>query len=280
MDGVFKPMSHEAQRESRAAYRQFLHDRDGTPDYGRRTLSRRETEMERFTQPPKSVRAIDRALFDAQYARFDKKRPTSPEVLLLLTLTKLNAAEAYGVDNTFDAARRRAAAGEDDIESVLLVEETYHTRILLSSAVLYGIVIETPFTPTAALRTLIGGIASLPSSMARPLTMASEVMGTVAFTSVLMYAHKHLKHAPELRDAIEERIIEVLIDEVGHVSFNRFSLGAMGLAQARILLPIMARGLGGALPELKVLDAMPSDPGAVIQTMNLPEAVMKRAFLC
>jgi hypothetical protein len=273
-------MSLDAQRARRLDYRQYLIERDGAPDFDRRTLTRREQDMQRFTEAPESVRDIDRALFDAQYKKFDRKRSTPTEMMLLLAMVKINAAEAYGVDRTFETSRRRAAACDDDIEMRLLVEETYHTRILLSTAGLFGLDIAAPYSPSAALRTLIGGIAGLPESMARPLTMASEVMGTVVFTNILYYAHKHLSHDPALRDALEERMIEVLIDEVGHVSFNRLNLGAMGLAQTRLILPVMTRGLGGTLPELQALGVMPPDPGAAIQTLKLPETVMKRAFVC
>ena len=56
---------------------------------------------------------------------------------------------------------------------------------------------------------------------------------------------------PVSRDAVEERLIDVIIDEVGHVSYNRLCLGPLGLAQARMLCPIVAAGLGDVVPEFR-----------------------------
>ena len=38
-------------------------------------------------------------LFAAQYSRYDRRRPTPREMLLLLVLLKINAAETYSVEN-------------------------------------------------------------------------------------------------------------------------------------------------------------------------------------
>ena len=187
---IFSPMHPTEQREKRVTYRRFLADRDGAPDVERRTLSRREETMTRFERPLAGRRALDRALFDAQYARFDPSRPTPDEMLLLLTLVKVNAAEAFGVNSTYNQALRQATANQDDLELVLLIEETYHTKILLSSTRLYGLDVHGPYTPPLALRALIGGIAHAPEAVSRPLTMASEIFGTLSFLK-LLHATRH-----------------------------------------------------------------------------------------
>jgi hypothetical protein len=74
MVDLFRPMGPEAQREQRRCYRQFLADRDGTPDVAARTLSHREERLTRFLHPVLAPRELDRGLFDAPYARFDASR--------------------------------------------------------------------------------------------------------------------------------------------------------------------------------------------------------------
>jgi hypothetical protein len=225
---------------------------------------------------------IDRALFELQYRRFDPRRATPPEMLLLLALVKVNAAEAYGVQRTIDGALARAGRCADDTELVLLVEESYHTRILLSAARLYGLDVPAPARPHAALRALVSSIARLPGSLARPLTLAGEMMGVLVFLALLDAARVVLKDAPAVRDAIEERLIEILIDEIGHVSFQRLSMGRAGLALTRALLPIVARGLARAVPEVAALGAFPRAPVHGITALfdhGLPEAVRRHAFL-
>ena len=279
---TFAAMPIEVRRTQRKHYRAFLAERDGDVDFNRRTLTRREARMRRYQQPLSRLRSMDEKAFALQYERFDPSRRSTPEMLLLLALVKVNAAEAFGVSKTFGKMMKRAILDDDDLEPLLLIEETYHTRILLSSACLYGIHVDAAYTPPSALRVLIGGIANTPESISRPLTLAGEILGTLLFANLLTGARKVLKDDPELADAIEERIIEVLVDEIGHISFNRMCLGPLGLAQARMILPVVAKALSGIAPEMQALGVMPNNPLSDLPKISdpsrLPEVVRSQAF--
>jgi hypothetical protein len=276
---AFSPVPRTARPALLRDYRDYLHARDGLVDPTNRTLSKREQGMQRFLVA--GDRWMDRAVFEAQYARFDPGRDTSPETLLLLALVKVNAAEAYGVHRTIDGALARAQRSDDDTELVLLVEEFYHTKILLSAARLYGLDVPAPARPHFALRALVSSIATVPDFLARPLTLAGEMMGVLVFLQLLDAARLVLNHAPSVRDAVEERLIEILIDEIGHVSFQRLSMGRAGLAQTRALLPIVALGLSSSIPEVRALGAIPPAPVESFTALarhGLPEAVRRNAF--
>jgi hypothetical protein len=275
----FSAVSRTARPAILRQYREYLQARDGIVDVTNRTLSKREDAMQRFLVT--GDRWIDRELFARQSRRFDPRRNTPAETLLLLALVKVNAAEAYGVHRTIDGALQRAR-GSDDTELVLLVEEFYHTRILLSAARLYGIDVVAPARPHIALRALVTGIATLPDFLARPLTLAGEMMGVLVFLKLLDSARTVLKDAPAVRDAVEERLLEILIDEIGHVSFQRLSMGRAGLALTRALLPIVTRGLARSVPEVRALGAIPHAPVEGITALarrGLPETVRRNAFL-
>ena len=278
---VFSPMTPDQQRSKRADYRQFLIERDGTPDIERRTLARRELGMARYASPLSRLREIDRSLFQEQYARFSPKCQMPAETALLMALVKINGAEAYAVEQNYEIVRNRHLQGEDEIELLLHIEETYHTRILLSSAALYGLSIDAPFRPPAGFRVLITSITRGPEVLSRPLVLAGEIVGMITFTNLLYAARDILKHDPELRDAIEERVTEVLIDEIGHISFNRMLLGPAGLARARRLLPLVAAGSASAVPVLGALGLRPSasDAADITSSARLPAAVREAAFL-
>jgi hypothetical protein len=276
---LFSPLPVDARREHRTAYRQFLADRDGVLDVERRTLSRREEMMARHLRPVPHPRPLDRPLFDKQYADFDPRVETSPEMLLLLAIVKTNAAEAYGVSQGVASASKLLSKGHDDLELLLLVEETYHTKILLSTSLLYGVEVTAPYTPRAALRAIIGTIVTLPEFMARPLTLAAEIVGTIMFMNLLHLSARLLKDEPELRDAVEERVTEILTDELGHISYNRMCLGGAGLAQARVLVTLVALGLKNAIPEFSVLGLAPSPDTHAIAPTSLPEVVRRSAYL-
>src|SRR5262245_2224357 len=108
---AFSPISRAARPALLRDYRAFLHHRDGVVDVTQRTLSKREDGMQRFLVA--GDRPIDRQLFAWQYAHFDRTFPISAEMLLLLALVKVNAAEAYGVRRTIDGALARAQRSAD-----------------------------------------------------------------------------------------------------------------------------------------------------------------------
>jgi hypothetical protein len=280
---IFKPLPLADRRANLAAYQKFLADRDGVMDVEKRQLSRREERMARYERPPPRIREIDRELFTAQYGSFNPKIETPPEVLLLVALVKVNAAEAFGVNRTFEKVLRRAVKHDDTCELTLLIEETYHTRILLSTALFYGIEVKSAYQPPTALRALISTIGGSPMVIARPLTLAAEVLGILLFLNLLEKTRVVLRHDPELRDSVEERLCEIITDEIGHMSFNRQCMGAFGIAQARMLLPLVATGLSGAFPELRAIGAMSSASEREVQSLasggRFPEQVVRNAFL-
>jgi hypothetical protein len=280
MDSTFTALPPEARREQRLAYRKLLADRDGEVDIERRTLTRREAKMSHYCAPVDDPRPLDRALFDAQYTQYDRRIETAPEMLLLLSLVKVNAAEAYGVQRMIEPMMARIRHEEDDIEMVVTIEEDYHTRILLSASRYYDLEVTAPYRPRAGLRALIGAMGAVTPSMSRPIVLAAELVGTLYFIDLLRVTRETLRHLPRVRDAVEERLTDVIIDEIGHVSFNRLCLGTVGLMQARMLFPLVAAGLADAVPELKVLGLrLPESPDLPLYRRDeLPEQVRRQAF--
>ena len=88
-----------------------------------------------------------------------------------------------------------------------------------------------------------------------------------------------MRDHPEVRDAMEERLCEVLIDEIGHVTYNRLALGPGGLWLARQLYPLVYQGVA-ELPEARALRHLAQGaPGvAEMDYGHLPEEVRRRAF--
>jgi hypothetical protein len=264
-------------------YHHYLVERDGELNLEERTLSRREASMQRYETPPKVFRDMDPVEFRKQYIKFDAGESLPDEMLLLLALVKVNAAEAYGVAQNFQRTLGRALRAENDSELRILCEECYHTRILLSSANRYGIEVRDPYHPPSALRILIGGIATAPMVISRPLTLAGEIIATLMFVKLLGVTEKVLASDPETRDALLERIAEICTDERGHISFNRMQMGAAELAQTRLLLPVAARILSRAFRELAMLGAFPTDVLSELPLLtdprHLPESVRRQSFV-
>lgn len=280
---LFASSPQDLRRARLAEYRQYLIERDGEMNLEERTLSRREATTGRYETPPATTREMDEKEFRKQYVAFDKKKATSPEMLLLLSLVKVNSAEAYGVAQNFQRTMNRALQNDDDAELRILCEEGYHTRILLSAANRYGIEVTEPYRPPSALRVLIGGIATAPMAIARPLTLAGEIIATLMFVKLLEITGRVLKHDPETRDAVEERLVEICTDERGHISYNRLHASALDLAQTRLILPITARIMSTVFPEIVALGAFPvnvlEELPLLTDPKRLPESVRRESFV-
>jgi len=265
-------------------YAQYLEERDGELNLNERTLAKREVTIKKYETPPAVTLPMDEAQFRAQYRRFDKRNLPSQEMLLLLSLVKVNSAEAYGVSRNFQRTMSRALKENSEAELRILCEEGYHTRILLSAANRYGLSVTEPYRPPSALRIMIGGIATAPMAIARPLTLAGEIIATLMFTKLLEIAPRVLKHSPETRDAIEERLVEICTDEHGHISFNRLHASPADLAETRLILPLTARIMGATVfQEIAALGAFPTnvmdDLPLLTDPRLMPEAVRRHAYL-
>ena len=278
---MFDPPAPESIPDSLHAYAAYLEERDGEADFQRRTLALRERDTARFEAAPSCWDGpFDAALFQRQLRRYDTGAPTSPEMQLLLCMVKINSNEAYGVERVRDrAAEQDGALGW--IHRVVLLEETYHTRLLLSAARLFGVTVAEPAPPVLVTRALVHAIASMPEGVARPVTLAGEAIGIATFLRLIGAVRRVFADRPELRDALEERVTEVLVDEVGHMSFNRLIATPGTFVALRGLLAAVAFGTRGAAPEAEALGILPVpvreawdvDPG------NLPAEVRRRAFV-
>lgn len=281
---VFTPIPPAEQKSLLEEYARFLKKRDGEPDFARRTLAHREETTQRFEQAASLFDGFDHELFAAQYARFDARRPTPAEVLLLLVYVKINANEAYAVQQVLKREPRPPApekALEHAIESIVFLEEDYHTRLLLSAARLFGVKVTEACDPTAGTRAIVTGITRLPDALARPLTFSGEIVGIVTFLRLLSATRRLFARQAELRDALEERLMAVLVDELGHLSLNRLLMTQAGYHAARVILPMVALGTHGSLPDADALGVLPVSLREVhaFDPKSLPKEVLRQSFL-
>ena len=283
MRELFLAVPKDERRAKLREYGDYLIERDGELDIATRRLSKRETTIAKHEAKPAVTAQMDEALFRRMYAKFDKNEQLSKEMLLLLSLVKVNSAEAYGVERNFQSVLAKAGRAEDDALLRILCEETYHTRILLSAGNHYGITVDQPYRPPSVLRILINGIASTPELIALPLTLAGEIIATLMFTKLLILAPSVLAHAPEIRDAVEERLCEICTDEHGHISYNRLHAGAADFAELRMILPITARVMRNVFPEMVALGAYPmkiwDELPLIADPKLIPGVVRRQAFL-
>ena len=279
---IFHPLSDLEREERLRAFGEFLKARDGAPDLAKRTLSGREEQLQRFQDAQALYPGVvNRALFEAQYRRFDKRVPTPKEMLLLLTFVKFNNTEAYTVEKSFIALEQGLVTPKSELEIFVLLEEHYHTKILLSAAHLFGLKVEPHFEAAATVKILNIATLRLPDFFRYPLVLVAEFLGVVMMSRMLRSVREIFQTTPPLRDDLEERLIEVLIDEIGHVSYNRLQLDSRGLALARALLPAVALGIGRPVEEAEVLGLFPIPWKAVFtfEMRHLPAEIRRCASI-
>jgi hypothetical protein len=200
----------------------------------------------------------------------------------LFVFAKINANEAYAVERVTRRARSEGDELAARLDRFVLLDETYHTRILLSATTLFGARVSEPARPVVATRAIVAGIAGLPEIASRPITLAGEIIGILTFLRLLGAVRRVFASRPEIRESLEERVIEVLVDEVGHMSLNRLLARAGTFAALRALLPAFAIGTAGTLPEAVMLGVLPvpmRDAMSFDVTRDVPDEVRRRAFV-
>ena len=258
-------------------YMRYLDRRDGETAADGETLARREESLARLrAQKVRFTGEVDLQLFNDQYQRFSHSRKTPPELMLLLAFVKINSHEAFAVDAVTRIRKHIPAA-----EKRVINQERYHTQLLLSAADLFGVPVTGAALPPRTLKVMVAGLARTPSWIMHPVTMAAELLGVASFKRLLTATRRVLRHQPELRDAMEERVMEVFTDEVGHLSYNRLRLGASGMAAVKLMLPALLTGFKGTLPELDLLCGGPMTAADVagVSFEDMPQAARDRAFV-
>jgi hypothetical protein len=280
--GLYSSVADTPREDLLKAYREFLERRNGDMDFTR-GFSRREAWLgEAASWDAQFAGVVDAETFNRAYVDFREVKNLSLPVLALLTFVKANAGEAYGVE-VVNRVRQKRQDGTQlfhQIERLLGFEETYHTRILIGATQHFGVEVKGAWKPNLQLRLLIGTLAYAPGVFFHPILLASEISGVFIFQWMLKRVGEIFRDQPALRESMEQRLTEILVDEVGHVAFNRMAVGARGLAAARSMAPGVMRGVIGTTPEYRALGL---DENAMkemerFDLHHLPEEVLRRAY--
>ncbi len=268
--------------DSFAAYLSYLEGRNG-PLEGQGAFAVRERGMERFDSGLYvSPTQVDVQRFNRNYGGFEE-RDISREEVALLAFVKINAGEAYGVEVTRQKRGQEFEGPEicDAIYRGVLAEEEYHTRLLVGATRHFdGLAVGDAWSPPWTLRLLVGGIAAFPKTYLHPLLLGTEISGMHAFNWLLGRLKSLFPDEPRLRESMEERLIEVMIDELGHIAFNRILVGPVGRRVAAGLAALVSQSHRLMTRELVALGF---DSAAMASVMSfdyqhLPQTVRDRGF--
>jgi hypothetical protein len=237
------------------SYLSFLETRNGDL-FAEDGFAAREALMDGFAAHDAVFQGgFDNAVFNRNYEKLQDKDLTD-EQLALLAFVKMNAGEAYGVE-VMSGARAELMARPEPLyvlERVLSREETYHTRMLVGATGHFpGIEVQGAWRPAWPLKLLMFALAKFPPSLFHPILLGAEISGVFTMNWLLGRLATMFPDDPGVRESLEHRIIEVLIDEVGHVAYNRICVGPRGMSAGRTLAAGVCKSHDDLTPELNVL---------------------------
>jgi hypothetical protein len=241
---LFKPLPGAERRRIADDFIAFALRRDGTPDVRRRTLEHREEFFRELSARPRPVwdgERIDQQSFSEWHRGSRRLREASPLTSWLVRVARANEGEGWGVNylldrGGFDGLGRGGKLQPRDFADL---EEVYHTRILHEVVSLFGLEYELRVPPLPVQQS-VKLMARLPRRASYMLLLAGELMGTVAFAFMAKEGDRLLAGHPEMGARVQELLDEILIDEVGHVTFLLGSMNGWQLATIRRLALLYA----------------------------------------
>src|SRR5262245_38257786 len=233
---LFTPLPTAERRALGERYLEFVRERDGEPDLARRTLARREAwfaDLARLPATPWTGERIDPDAFKRWHLGERSLRDASPLVVWLVAIARANEGEEWGVDYLLDRGGFQGLGKHGTLQprDFADLEETYHTRIFKEIVRLFGLDFELR-PPPAQIQHSVKLMAYLPESLSFTLLAAGELMGTVAFLELAERAERLLRDHPAVLTRVRDLLDEILIDEVGHVTYL---LGSMGPARLSVV---------------------------------------------
>ncbi len=232
-------------------YLRFLETRDGEVDIYAETLSERESFFRDIeAKPVRSRHEFDREVFLRNVTRPRIEPGLDERMAWVVATTKANQSERFGVELT-KLYGRINLEGEERPEGIhVVLQETYHTRVLADVVSIFGLPVP-HCPPPAHIRFMIKMMvfSPFPRSFTMPLVGMSEMMGCVMFGALRDRGMALFADEPEVVERIRVLFNEILADEICHVGLVDAGLGRFGRTVMRGLYRLVGRRMALGTPE-------------------------------
>jgi hypothetical protein len=280
---LFTPLPAAQRRRIADDFIAFALARDGDPDVRQRTLARREAFFGRFAEEP-TPRWDGPPVDPAEFRRWHRgTRPLNeapPLISWLVKVARANEGEGWGVDYLLDRGGfdGLGSGGHLQPRDFADLEETYHTRIMREVVRLFGVDYALR-TPPWVVQQSVKLMAHLPRQASYMLLLAGEIMGTVAFAHMARQGEALLAAHPAINERVQTLLDEILIDEVGHVTFLLGSMRGWQLAAIQRLALLYAESSRRGYTNDPRDAAIMRDGIRGYTLAIMPERVLRRAFV-
>jgi hypothetical protein len=210
-------------------YREFLKRRDGKPDIYGDKLEFREIFFEKIEQEVvRSKVVFDRSLYMRNIAKKRDEKGLDERLQWILAVARGNQAERFGVE--LGRLYGRMAPEDGPAESVhIVLQESYHTRILADVVAIFGLPVPQmppPFLIRQFIKLMV--FNPLPERFNLPLVGMAEMQGCLFFRALRDRGLELFADEPEVVERIRLLFNEILADELCHVGMIDARLGAFG----------------------------------------------------
>lgn len=169
---------------------------------------------------------IAQLLAAVEFAEAAHDGPLRPrDAALAGCLRRLHESEAFVVKALAHSA------SQDPTWQHILRQERDHARLLAAVLRAFGQPPRASPRPPWVLQQLLRQLVRLPGTSSAPLLTIGELIGVLLLTEIRSELSEQPEHAAATR-AVEE----VLIDEVGHLAYNRLKLSGLGRLLVNILV--------------------------------------------
>ena len=233
----FQPLSPAQRAREMEGYLAHLRAQDGEIDWDAWTLPQRAARMQRLRDEALDWQGpLDR---DAFYQHFH--RVGSPEVDLrthwLILAALANESERFGVEIETRELKRKGRDA-DPVMVYHVLQEDFHTHLLLEACRTAGLPGVTLLDPRRAHRWIIHAMSHLPDALRYVLIAVGEAIGTAVVKRLRDTVY--LFEDPAVEERLRSILDEILDDERLHTVHCRTRLERWGLLAARWLLPLGA----------------------------------------
>lgn len=248
----FRPLTDEEKLRENQAYLRHLGSRDGEIDFERRLLPRRETRQRELEAD--SLRWTGELDRDAFYQHFHRvgRLELDAKTLWVLAIAVSNEGERFGAEGEMRRFDRIGARQVDPLKLYHVLQEDYHTRLLLAACRCLGLDGLRLMKPKLFHRIVIHAMTYLPDSLRYVLILCGEIVGAVVF-KLLRDTCRFFPESPEVEERLRAILDDIVHDEALHVAFCRSQLGPVRLRVARMLMPLVTFVLMRELPQLRAL---------------------------
>jgi len=232
-------------------YLSFLETRDGEVDIYAETLSGREAFYRDIEATPvRSRHEFDREVF-LRNVKSDRLEPgLDPRMTWLLATAKANQSERFGVELSKLYGRVDLESEERPEGVHIVLQETYHTRVLADVVSIFGLPVpHCPPPPRVRFMINLMVFSPFPKRFTMPLVGMSEMLGCVMFAALRDRGTALFADEPEVAERIRVLFDEILADEICHVGLVEAGLGRVGRVVMHHLYQRLRRTVALGSPE-------------------------------